>query len=166
MPEAPARSPFLPIYLNDHLAGSVVGVQLARRARASNEGTELGRVLAELCAEIEADQATLRRLMERLGVAESKVKPAGAWLGERLGRLKLNGQLRGYSPLSRVVELEGLCGGIAGKRQLWEAMERTFGARLSGFDFRALAERAAAQLARLEARRLDAAGEAFAAAPR
>jgi hypothetical protein len=161
MPEAPARSPFLPIYLNDHFAGSVVGVGLARRARASNEGTELGRALTELCAEIEADQATLRRLMAHLGVGESKVKPAGAWLGEKLGRLKLNGQLRGYSPLSRVVELEGLCGGIAGKRQLWEAMARSFGTTLPGFDFEALAERAAAQLERLQAHRLDAVGAAF-----
>ena len=49
-------SDLLPIYLNDHFAGSVVGVQLGRRARASNEGTELGRALTEICAEIEADQ--------------------------------------------------------------------------------------------------------------
>jgi hypothetical protein len=161
MPEAPAHSRLLAIYLNDHLAGSVVGVELVRRARASNEGTDLGRALAEIGAEIEADQATLRRLMERLGVAESRVKPAGAWLAEKLGRLKLNGQLRGYSPLSRVVELEGLCTGVTGKMLLWEAMERTFGSSLGGVDFAALAERARSQLNRLEAHRLDAAGEAF-----
>jgi len=157
----PAPSPFLAIYLNDHLAGSVVGIGLARRARASNEGTDLGRALAEVCAEIEADQATLRRLMEHLEVAESRVKPAGAWLAEKLGRLKLNGQVRGYSPLSRVVELEGLCTGVTGKRALWKAMERTFGSRLSGFDFTALAARADSQCRRLEAHRLDAAQEAF-----
>jgi hypothetical protein len=161
MSDSPAPSPFLSIYLNDHLAGSVVGVQLARRARASNEGTDLGRALAEVGAEIEADQATLRRLMERLEIAESKIKPAGAWLAEKLGRLKLNGQLRGYSPLSRVVELEGLCAGISGKMLLWKAMQRTFGAALPGFDFEALAERAGSQLARLEAHRLDAAAEAL-----
>jgi hypothetical protein len=163
MPEAPAHRPLLAIYLNDHLAGSIVGVGLARRARASNEGSELGRTLAEVEAEIEADQATLRRLMERLDVAESKVKPAGAWLAEKLGRLKLNGQLRGYSPLSRVVELEGLCAGVTGKMLLWRAMERTFGSSLSGFDFAALAERADSQRRRLEAHRLDAAEQAFSA---
>lgn len=160
MPDATTSSPFLPIYLNDHLAGSVVGIQLARRARASNEGTDLGQVLTEIGSEIEADQATLRRLMEHLDVAESRVKPAGAWVAEKLGRLKLNGRLRGYSPLSRVVELEGLCGGIAGKRQLWKALERTF-ATLPGFDFAALAERADSQLRRLEPHRLDAAEQAF-----
>ncbi len=108
----------LPIYLNDHLAGSVVGVELARRARASNAGTKLGEALAEICAEIEADRETLRAVMDRLQVAQSRVKPTGAWLAEKLGRLKLNGQLHGYSPLSRVVELEGLCVGVAGKRML------------------------------------------------
>jgi hypothetical protein len=163
MPEGSPPNPFLAIYLNDHLAGSTVGIGLARRARASNEGTDLGRTLAEVCAEIEADRATLRRLMERLDIAESKVKPAGAWLLEKLGRLKLNGQLRGYSPLSRVVELEGLCAGVTGKMLLWKAMERTFGTTLSGFDFAALAERADSQRRRLESHRLDAAEQAFGA---
>jgi hypothetical protein len=161
MPGASAHSPLLAIYLNDHLAGSMVGVGLVRRARASNEGTDLGRTLAEVGTEIEALQTILRRLMEHLDVAESRVKPAGAWLAEKLGRLKPNGQLRGYSPLSRVVELEGLCTGLSGQILLWRAMERTFGSSLPGFDFAALAERADSQRQRLEAHRLDAAEQAF-----
>lgn len=152
---------FLAIYLNDHLAGSVVGEQLCRRARASNQGSELGESLAAICAEIEADRQTLRQLMARLGVAESRVKPAGAWLAEKLGRLKLNGQLHGYSPLSRVVELEGLEAGVAGKEMLWKALGQKFGDGLSGFDFDALAARAEAQRQRIEACRLDAAATAF-----
>lgn len=152
---------FLAIYLNDHLAGSVVGVELCRRARASNEGSELGEALAEICAEIEADRETLRRLMDRLGVGESRVKPAGAWLAEKLGRLKLNGQLHGYSPLSRVVELEALETGVAGKAMLWRALGRTYGDRLEGFDFEALAARAESQGQRLETHRRDAAAIAF-----
>ena len=46
----------LGIYLNDHLAGATLGVELARRLRSSNEGeAEFGQPLARLCAEIEAD---------------------------------------------------------------------------------------------------------------
>lgn len=161
MPDTPTSNSLLAIYLNDHLAGSVVGIGLVRRARAANEGTDLGRDLTEAVAEIEALQAVLRRLMEYLDVAESRVKPAGAWLAEKLGRLKLNGRLRGYSPLSRVVELEGLCTGLAGQILLWRAMGRTFGSGLPGFDFAALAERADSQRRRLEAHRLDAAETAF-----
>jgi hypothetical protein len=164
MPERRSSNDYLAIYLNDHLAGSTVGIELARRLRASNEGTELGRDMAGICAEIEADRETLRRLMSHLGIGASKVKPAGAWLLEKVGRLKLNGQLRGYSPLSRVVELEGLCTGVTGKMLLWRAMAHTFGTSLAGFDFEALAERAAAQAARLEAHRLDAAAQVFGSA--
>jgi hypothetical protein len=151
----------LAIYLNDHLAGSVVGVELGRRARASKEGTRLGEVLTEVCAEIEADQETLRRVMNHLQIGESKVKPAGAWLAEKLGRLKLNGQLRGYSPLSRVLELESLEAGMAGKEMLWKALGQKFGDRLAGFDFETLAARAKAQRERIESCRLDAAATAF-----
>jgi hypothetical protein len=139
----------------------VVGVELARRAVVSNRAGELGRALTEVCGEIEADQATLAALMDRLGVDRSPVKPAGAWLAEKLGRLKLNGRLRGYSPLSRVVELEGLCAGIAGKAMLWRSLERSLDT-VPGFDFEELAGRAAAQRERLEAHRLEAAATAFA----
>jgi hypothetical protein len=33
---------FLSIYLNDHLAGSAAGVELARRALSNNRGTPFG----------------------------------------------------------------------------------------------------------------------------
>lgn len=143
MAVSPGQDRFLAIYLNDHLAGAALGVELARRLRSSNRGdVEFGEPLAEICAEIEADRETLIRLMERLDVDRGQLKPALALLGERLGRLKPNGQLRGYSPLSRVLELEILSSGIGGKVQLWNALEERFGETLEGFDFHALAERA------------------------
>jgi hypothetical protein len=152
----------LAIYLNDHLAGATAGVELARRLRGSNEGNDLfGAPLAEICAEIEADRETLQRLMERLSIRRDPVKPVGAWVVEKLGRLKLNGQLRGYSPLSRLVELEGLSIGIAGKARLWNALERTLGDELDGFDFAALAERAVDQRSRVEELHLQATALAF-----
>ena len=152
----------LAIYLNDHLAGSTGGVELARRLRASNEGDEdFGAPLAEICAEIEADRATLERLMKQLRVRRDPTKPAGAWVAEKLGRLKLNGQLRGYSPLSRLLELEALCIGINGKMRMWGALERTIGSDLSGFDFRKLGERAARQRRAVEELHSEAAARAL-----
>lgn len=154
---------YLGIYLNDHLGGSTLGVQLARRIAGHNEGTEAGLVLAEVRDEIEADRETLERLMERLGVERSRIKPAGGWLLERLGRLKPNGHLLGDSPLGYVVELEALVTGVTGKMLLWRALERSLGGEaLPGFDFAALAERAASQRDRVEAQRLDAAARALA----
>jgi hypothetical protein len=152
----------LAIYLNDHLAGATAGVELARRLRASNEDDrEFGPALAEVCAEIEADRETLKAVMDRLGVGQSKLKPLAAVLGERLGRLKMNGQLRGYSPLSRLDELELLQIGVVGKRRLWRALEHTHADDLPDFDLDALAERATEQLRRLEALHLKAAALAL-----
>jgi hypothetical protein len=154
--------PLLPIYLNDHLAGSTAGVELARRLRASNEDDEeFGPELAEICGEVEADRETLKAVMDQLGVGQGKLKPAAAVVGERLGRLKLNGRLRGYSPLSRLDELELLQLGVVGKRRLWLALEHTHAEDLSGFDLGALAERATSQLHRLEALHLKAAALAL-----
>jgi hypothetical protein len=152
----------LAIYLNDHLAGATLGVELARRLRDSNQGVpEFGPALAELCAEIETDRETLEAVMDQLGVSRSKLKPLAALIGERLGRLKLNGRLRGYSPLSRLDELEILQLGVTGKRRLWLALEHTHADDLRGFDFGALAERASGQLSRLEELHLKAAALAL-----
>lgn len=153
---------FLAIYLNDHLAGATLGVELARRLRSSNQGDgEFGEPLAQLCAEIEEDHRTLTRLLERRGVSRDPVKPVLAKVAERLGRLKLNGRLRGYSPLSRVLELEVLSGLIGGKLQLWNALEQSFGESLDGFDFHDLAARADSQGQRLEDLHLAAAQRAL-----
>jgi hypothetical protein len=136
----------LAIFLNDHFAGATVGVELARRTSASNrEEPDYGTPLARLCEEIEADRTTLAAVMEARGVARDRVKPAAAWVAEKLGRLKPNGQLRGYSPLSRVLELEGLVVGITGKLRLWRLLAERDEPSLDGFDFAALAERAEAQ---------------------
>jgi hypothetical protein len=156
---------FLAIYLNDHLAGATLGVELARRLRSSNQGDgEFGEPLAQLCAEIEEDQRTLVRLMEQQGVDIDPVKPVLAKVAEKLGRLKLNGRLRGYSPLSRVLELEVLSGLVGGKLQLWNALEQSFGESLDGFDFHDLAARADSQGQRLEDLHLAAAQRTLPAA--
>jgi hypothetical protein len=152
----------LAIYLNDHLAGATLGVGLARRLRSSNrDDAEMGEPLARICAEIEADRRTLLELMDRLEIGRDPVKPVLAWVAERLGRLKLNGQLRGYSPLSRVLELEVLSSGIGGKMQLWNALEQRYGENLDGFDFHALAARADDQGRQIEDLHLAAAKRAL-----
>lgn len=157
----------LHIYLNDHLAGAVMGVDLAERCLSSNPGGELGAFLRVLLVEIREDQATLRDLLARVGGTENAVKQAGAWLAEKLGRLKLNGALFEYSSLSRVVELEGLCLGVSGKEALWAALGtlRAQDDRLAAFDFERLSARARAQGTQLEAHRLAAIRAAFVTDP-
>jgi hypothetical protein len=145
------RNRYLAIYLNDHLAGATGGIELARRLRRSNcADGRFREPLERICTEIEDDRAALVEVVERLGVSQSLVKPLAARAAGRLGRLKLNGQLRGYSPLSRVLELEGLQMGITGKLGLWRALaELPEGAR-SGVDLERLAARAEAQRSAVE----------------
>ena len=110
------------IYLQDHHAGSTTGLELARRILANNESNEYGKAMAPIVDEIAADRKALESIMDDLGFGSDTVKDLGAWALEKVGRLKLNGQITGYSPLSRVVELEGLMTGITGKIGLWLAL--------------------------------------------
>jgi hypothetical protein len=154
----------LRIYLQDHLAGSTAGLELARRARGANEGSEYGPPLAQLADEIEADRRHLQGIMEDLGFGGDRLKNIAAWGLEKAGRLKLNGQLTGYSPLSRVVELEGLLTGITGKRCTWVSLLEVAPRepRLDTALLERLRERADNQRATVEELRANAAREAFA----
>jgi hypothetical protein len=156
------ESRLLAIYLNDHLAAATGGLELVRRAARSNEGSPLGEFLAELAVEIEEDRDQLRKLMAELGIREDRIKVAAGWSGEKLGRLKLNGRLRGYSPLSRVVEIEGLQIGVNAKLEMWRTVGRVAGAKARRVDLERLAKRAERQRRQLAARHKTAAAEAFA----
>ncbi|MEA2517310.1 MAG: hypothetical protein QOG16_1148 [Actinomycetota bacterium] len=153
----------LGIYLNDHLAGSTAGLELARRTAKNNVGTVYESFLRDLVQGIEEDKVELERIMESLGIANDKLKVAGAWMAEKAGRLKLNGQLTGYSPLSRLWELEGLKLGVTGKLSLWKSLKRVadHDSRLAITDFDKLIARAEEQIAGLEEQRLSAATEAL-----
>jgi hypothetical protein len=151
----------LSIYVNDHFAGSTVGAELAKRAAGSNEGTEYGSELERLATEIEADREALKRVMDELDIAEDHLKAGAGWLAEKFGRLKLNGSLLSYSPLSRLIELEGLYLGVTGKLSLWTNLRESHGPRIGTEDLNELITRAESQRERLETLRIKAAPEAL-----
>jgi len=153
----------LRIYLNDHMAGSTAGIELARRARAENQGTPVGDYLGALVSELEEERSTLEGVMNTLKLKRDYVKSGLAWLGEKAGRLKLNGTLLSYSPLSRVVELEALCLDAEGRLSMWRTMKRLArkDERLERFDFTTLISRAEHQRRTLERMRQQATDEAF-----
>ncbi len=158
--DAPTR---LSTYLNDHLAGSTGATEIIRRAIKANEGNSYAPFLDQLLVEVEEDRESLRDVMRRMDVSEDPVKHVVAWTAEKAGRLKLNGQLLGYSPLSRLVELEGLSLGVTGKLCLWLALRAAYpdDPRLTGVDLEELAKRARDQRQRLERVRRKAAVEAL-----
>jgi hypothetical protein len=149
----------LRIYLNDHLAGSVAGLEIAKRSASSNEGSSFGGFLQGLTADIEQDKRALETIMDTLGVPQDALKQGAAWVAEKLGRLKLNGQVTGYSDLSRLVELEGLSIGVEGKASLWRSLKLLSASdeRLDGAHLDELIGRAESQRDELETFRLKAA---------
>lgn len=154
----------LSIYLNDHLAGATAAGQVASRAVASNRGNPLYNApLTELRDEIWRDRQSLLEIMEGLDVGVDKAKQLAAWAAEKLGRLKLNGRWCGYSPLSRVVELEFLALGVTGKLALWRTLAALSPAEpsLDAKRLEQLTARASRQLERIEECRKPAITEAF-----
>jgi hypothetical protein len=154
----------LRIYLQDHFAAATGGRELARRARGSNKGARgYGPALAKLADEIEADRRALEGIIHDLGFGPDRPKVVAGWAAEKVGRLKLNGRLTGYSPLSRMVELEALSAGVVGKRALWRTLAELADAEpeLERDHLTRLAERAERQLETLEELRARAARDAF-----
>jgi hypothetical protein len=150
------------LYLVDHHAGSVAGLELAKRAARNNRGTAAGEALEQLVGEIRADQRTLELVLALVGTQPSRLKDGVGWTAEKLGRLKLNGRLRGPSPLGRLYELEALSLGVAGKRALWRALQEVPGlANSPDLDLPELERRADEQLGRLEELRREAAAAAL-----
>ena len=155
----------LETYLQDHRAGAEAGSDLARRLHEENKGTQYEEFCAHLAEEIEQDVLTLEQIMERFDVDRPVLKTAVAQVGEKLGRLKPNEQLAGYSPLSRVLEFEGLRAGVQGKLSLWDSLMEVapFDDRLDQEELGRLIVRAEAQLKGLRVHHRLAAREAFAA---
>lgn len=152
----------LRIYLRDHHAAATAGCELAERSAKSNEGTTFGQALASLRDEIRDDLTSLEELMARLDVTPAKGKDAAMWLAEKAGRLKLNGSLTSYSPLSRLIELEGLAIGVEGKLSLWRSLKELDDPRLDKAALLALERRGEDQRRRIEESRLEAARIALA----
>lgn len=150
-------------YLNDHLSGAAAALELLEHLEERHAGTDLGRVAAELRAEIAADRDELSGLMERLGVSQSRTRKAAAWLGEKAAQLKLHLDDLGDGALRLQESLEALSLGIEGKRLLWRALAAVAeeAPALQGVDYESLIRRAEEQRSRVEPLRLDAARKAL-----
>jgi hypothetical protein len=156
------RRALLRIYFNDHRAGAAAATARLRRMIDVNEGTPLGDTLVWVLHEIEEDIEVLESAMHHLDVTSNPLKNLVAKAGERLGRLKANGRLRRYSPLSRVLELEGLMAAIDMKRRIWESLQIAVGGdRLGDIDLGRYLRRADVQRERLRSHHEEAVAAAF-----
>ena len=150
----------LATYLNDHLAGSVVAIEMLDHL--SSEAPDLRAEIVRLQAEIEADRRVLKALMDELGIEESTTRALTGWVAEKLARIKAKVDDHSGGALHRLESLEIVALGIDGKLALWSALKAAAGV-LPGvdLDLDQMARRARDQRRRIEQLRLDAAKAAL-----
>ena len=146
------------VYLNDHLAGAMLGSDLAEQIRSRNESTPLGEVMELLAPQIEEDRQTLIALMRSMDSSRNPVKQAGAWVTEKASRLKFLGLSSGEPELGTFMALETLALGVQGKLALWRALNEVTDQHpaIASVNLDELIDRAAAQHDLLERERLTA----------
>lgn len=153
-------------YLNDHLAGSVIAIEMGQHLRDEHADDRLKSFIDVKLAEIEQDRIVLKRLIDQIGGEQSTAKKSLAWLTEKIGRLKTGG---GGSEreiaFQQLEQLETLMLGVRGKLALWELLERIAESddRLAGFDWADLKQRAKEQIAAIDEERVGAGMRAFGA---
>jgi hypothetical protein len=153
----------LATYLNDHLAGSNLALEIIDHL--TKENPDLTPALTALKTDIYEDRHQLTTLMDRLNISESRIRKAGTWIAESVTEVKLDVDDDAHGPLRRLERLEALAIGIDGKIALWRALEAATGTikALNGLDYERLVLRGQDQRARVEALRLQAARASLAA---
>ncbi|MCF6735616.1 hypothetical protein [Blastococcus sp. KM273129] len=153
----------LAVYLNDHLAASIGGIELVRRMIGVHGGTQYEPPLQQLLTELHEENAALRAIMVDLGLPVQRHKQVALWLGEKVSRLKLNGRLLSRSPLSDLVEFEFLASAVRAKRSGFESLREVADAdhRLDADRLDQLVEQANRQHAWLTTTRREVAARLF-----
>ncbi|SDQ25662.1 NAD-dependent epimerase/dehydratase family protein [Leucobacter chromiiresistens] len=150
------------LYLSDHLTGATAGAERMERMSAAYIDTPVYAGLSELAEELRLERAFLAHLIDDLEVRRRFTRQAAAWVGERVGRLKLNGRTFTRSPLSLILELELLRSAVIGKLGLWQVLsEHAPDLDLDASVFDELGERALAQAEMLGAAHAFARSRAF-----
>ena len=150
-------------YLKDHFAGSVAAIELINHLISSHRGKTHEQFFIRLRDEVVEDQEVLRGLLHGLGTEGGALRNTTAFLSEKLARIKLLLENPTGGQLARLEKLETLALGIEGKRTLWCALLAVSEEipALREVDFARLGQRADDQRKRVEARRIEAAREAF-----
>jgi hypothetical protein len=110
-------------YLNDHLAGSTAGADLAAHLAEHHEGTPFGDEMRSVATAIQEDRKTLIDLMERLGTGMNPVKQAIGWIAEKVAGIKFTGALSGNAELGAFTAIESLILGVEGKLCMWTVLK-------------------------------------------
>jgi nucleoside-diphosphate-sugar epimerase len=110
------------LYLSDHFTGATAGLERMELMTRRYRDTPFHAELAEATEQLRGERELYRDLIDRLGVPLRRHRQAAAWLGEKVGRLKLNGRVVERSPMSAVLEAELMRSAVVGKIGGWQTL--------------------------------------------
>jgi hypothetical protein len=152
-------------YLNDHLGGSMGGLETIEHCIDVIDEEPMRAELERLREEIREERDVLTELIERFEFRQNFLKSTAGWISEKAARLKVGtGSSEPHRVAFRMMEhLESLAVGITGKRSMWKLLMNILPGdpRLSGIDLNNLLQRADDQFERVDRMRLQLAREAF-----
>ena len=153
----------LATYLQDHYAGSSAGIELFRRAADQQTDAVVRTALTAMAEKVEHERTVLTKYLAFVDAKPDPVKNAGAWVAEKLGRFKPNGELVRRSPLSDVMELEMLRIAVEGKGAGWRVLRALADDQplFDAAELDTLIEDTGRQIKELEDLRMDAARRVF-----
>ena len=111
------------VYMGDHLTVMRAGRGLAGRMLRCGAHARCEDDVRAAAAAFDAGCRTLSSLLRQLGASPPRSKLLAGAAAELLGRAKLNGRLRGRSPLSEVLELEALTATLALTATGWRGLQ-------------------------------------------
>ncbi|MFE7504113.1 NAD-dependent epimerase/dehydratase family protein [Promicromonospora sp. NPDC057488] len=136
------------LYLSDHFTGATAGLERMGLMARTAQDTPFYAELAEATEQLRAERELYRDLLDALGVPRRRYRQVAAWLGEKAGRLKLNGRVTQRSPMTTVLEAELMRSAVLGKIGGWQTLREHAGEL--GLDAARLAELTAQARAQIE----------------
>ncbi len=119
VPSVHDRRKLLRTWVQDRIAASTFTFALLKRSIRNNKGTLFAPALKSILDELYEERDVLDQLAASCGAPRPVAKQAAGWLAEKVERLKLDGHLVGYSPLSRVLEIEMISAGTYSREMGW-----------------------------------------------
>jgi N-acetylglucosamine kinase-like BadF-type ATPase len=82
----------LATYLNDHMAGASLAIDLLKAMKKRHDDESLSQFATSILVEVEEDEETLRSFAKNIGSGSNVFKEAAAWLAEKASRFKARGE--------------------------------------------------------------------------
>lgn len=108
-------------YLRIHLTGSAGGIELFSRGQKFHDPATTS-ILEGIRGELVQERTQLLAMADRLGARPAPLAAVAAAVGERIGRLKPNGNPLRRTPLTDLIDLEAMRVALSGKTAGWEAL--------------------------------------------